>query len=130
MSSPFNIRLSSIQEKDQRNGYRSSHISNPVHPPDLIWHLAMGIPGSILSSIFAHLLGIWPFLRYVGLRFIRSSSIPVPPLMMNYAIFSFLSQILSQITQNGDILILDHFSNQRNEIGFYSLALLFVLAAT
>ncbi len=50
--------------------------------------------------------------------------------MMNYAIFSFLSQILSQITQNGDILILDHFSNQRNEIGFYSLALLFVLAAT
>ncbi len=37
---------------------------------------------------------------------------------------------MSQITTNGDILILDHFSQNRDNIGYYSLALLFVLAGT
>ncbi len=89
-----------------------------------------GFAGFIISSIVSHLLGIWPFLRYVGIGFLKKSKINTPSLMMNYAIFSFLAHILSQITQNGDILILDHFSNERQDIGFYSLALLFILAAT
>jgi O-antigen/teichoic acid export membrane protein len=89
-----------------------------------------GFPGFIIASILSHAIGLWPFLRYSGLEIFKKFSINIPRELMRYAIFSFLAQILSQVVTNGDILILDHFSNDRENIGFYSLALLFILAGT
>lgn len=89
-----------------------------------------GFPGFIIASILSHAIGLWPFLRYSGLEIFKKFNIVIPRELMRYAIFSFLAQILSQVVTNGDILILDHFSNDRENIGFYSLALLFILAGT
>ena len=89
-----------------------------------------GFSGFIIASILSHAIGLWPFLRYSGLEIFKKFHITIPSELMGYAIFSFLAQILSQVVTNGDILILDHFSNDRENIGFYSLALLFILAGT
>ena len=89
-----------------------------------------GFQGFIIASIISHGIGLWPFLRYVGGGIFRKFNIAVPNQLMRYASFSFLAQILNQFTINGDILILDHFSRNRESIGYYSLALLFILAAS
>lgn len=89
-----------------------------------------GFAGFIIASILSHAIGLWPFLRYSGLEIYKKFTIAIPSELMSYATFSFLAQILSQIVTNGDILILDHFSTDRENIGFYSLALLFILAGT
>ena len=89
-----------------------------------------GFQGFIIASIISHGIGLWPFLHFVGPGIFKKFDLPVPSELMRYASFSFLAQILNQFTINGDVLILDHFSRDRESIGYYSLALLFLLAAT
>lgn len=89
-----------------------------------------GFQGFIITSIISHGIGLWPFLKYASLGIFKKFNLSIPGELMHYAFFSFLAQILNQFTINGDILILDHFSTDRENIGYYSLALLFILAAT
>ncbi len=48
---------------------------------------------------------------------------------MQFALFSVLANGVSQLGQRGDLLVLDHFSSNREFIGYYSLALIFLMVA-
>jgi O-antigen/teichoic acid export membrane protein len=89
-----------------------------------------GFQGFVFATIVAYALGIWPFLRQIGLNFLVTSSEQKPVHFMQYAFFSVLANGVSQLGQYGDVFILDHFSSNREAIGYYALALIFVTAAS
>jgi O-antigen/teichoic acid export membrane protein len=89
-----------------------------------------GFPGFIFATIAAYILGLVPLLWQVGFGFIKSKLTALPLGYYNIIIFSLLANTVGTIKQYGDIFILDHFAQNRVEIGFYSLATIFVLAAT
>ncbi len=89
-----------------------------------------GFKGFILATIAAYALGLWPFLRQIGLKFLRTPLEQIPAHFMQYAFFSVLANGISQLGQSGDILILDHFTVNRAEIGYYALSIIFVAAAS
>ena len=68
----------------------------------------------------------------MGLGFLvkQSNFFGVPDEYWKLAIFSVLANGISLIGQYGDIFILDQFSINRIEIGYYALATIFILAAT
>lgn len=89
-----------------------------------------GIAGFIISTVFAFFLGLIPLLWQVGFSFLKVKFISLPKGFLSMAAFSVLANCVGIIRQNTDIYILDHFSLDRIEIGYYSLAALFVVAAT
>lgn len=89
-----------------------------------------GFRGFVFASIIGYLLGLWPFLRQIGFEFIRTSLDEKPEGFMSYALFSFLANSVSVLGQRGDIFILDRFSTNREAIGYYSLALVFIMGAS
>ncbi len=89
-----------------------------------------GFKGFIFATIAAYVLGLWPFLRQIGLKFLRAPLEQKPAHFMQYAFFSVLANGVSQLGQSGDILILDHFTVDRAVIGYYALAIIFVTAAS
>lgn len=89
-----------------------------------------GFKGFILVTIVTYVLGLWPLIRQTGLTFLHASLEQKPAQFMQYALFSVLANGISQLGQRGDILILDRFSGNRDEIGYYSLALIFIMAAS
>lgn len=88
-----------------------------------------GFKGFIYASVVAYALGLWPFLRQIGLKFLYTSLERKPVHFTQYAFFSVLANGVSQLGQQGDVLILDHFAGNREAIGYYALALIFVTAA-
>lgn len=89
-----------------------------------------GFEGFIIATIVSYALGLWPFLRLIGFNFFRINLENKPSKFMNFALFSVMANGVSQLSQRGDILILDQFSHDRVAIGFYSLALIFVAGAS
>jgi O-antigen/teichoic acid export membrane protein len=89
-----------------------------------------GFRGFVFATIAAYFAGLIPLLRQVGLRFLRATSGSVPIGFAGLALFSLLANGVNALGQYGDIFILDHFNQDRAGIGYYSLALTFVLAAT
>ncbi len=89
-----------------------------------------GFKGFIFATIAAYGLGLWPFLRQIGLKFLTTSMEQRPAHFMQYALYSVLANGISQLGQYGDVFILDHFAANREAIGYYSLALIFMTAAS
>ena len=88
-----------------------------------------GFRGFIFATIFGFAVGLLPLLWQVKLRFLSAKSTSPPPQFFNIALFSALANGMVMLMQYADILLLDHFSGEREEIGYYSLATIFVLAA-
>lgn len=89
-----------------------------------------GFKGFIFSTIFAHLIGLWPLINLVGLNFLKIPIEKKPAQFMNFALFSLLANGVGQISLRGDMFILDHYAADRESIGYYSLALIFISAAS
>jgi O-antigen/teichoic acid export membrane protein len=89
-----------------------------------------GFQGFVFATIAAYALGLWPFLRHIGLKFLAASPEQKPVHFMQYAFFSVLANGVGQLGQYGDVFVLDHFAPNREAIGYYALALIFVTAAT
>lgn len=88
-----------------------------------------GFKGFVFATVAAYALGLWPFLRQIGLKFLTTPLEQKPAHFMQYALFSVLANGVSQLGQYGDIFILDHFAANREAIGYYALALVFITAA-
>ncbi|MBK8418342.1 oligosaccharide flippase family protein [Candidatus Villigracilis saccharophilus] len=91
---------------------------------------AWGFKGFIFATIAAYALGLWPFLRQIGVNFLHTPLEQKPARFMQYAFFSVLGNGIALLGQRGDILILDHFTVDRAAIGYYALATIFVTAAS
>jgi O-antigen/teichoic acid export membrane protein len=89
-----------------------------------------GFKGFIFATIFAYFAGLIPLLKQVGLNFLVAVRGKVPVGFANIVVFSALGGGVSALSQYGDIFILDHFGTDRANIGYYSLALTFTLAAS
>lgn len=89
-----------------------------------------GFNGFVIASIVGSFLGILPALKVTGFGFVSSKLERVPQKLLQYATFSVLANGVNQLGQQGDFLILDHFSDNREAIGFYSLATIFLFAAS
>ena len=89
-----------------------------------------GLKGFIFATMIAYLLGLWPFIKQVGLNFLTIRLEKTPAKFTFYAVFSVLANGVSELGRHGDIFILDHFTENREAIGYYSLALIFVMAAS
>lgn len=88
-----------------------------------------GFSGFIYSTIAAFAIGLFPLVWQVGLDFTKAPLKETPRHFANYATFSMLGNLISQIGVYGDIFILDYFLLKRETIGFYSLATIFLMAA-
>jgi len=89
-----------------------------------------GFRGFIFSTIGAYGAGLLLLLWQVKVR-LRAAAPASPPLYFSQiALFSVLANGLYMLGQYADIFILDHFLKDRAEIGYYSLATIFLLAAT
>jgi O-antigen/teichoic acid export membrane protein len=89
-----------------------------------------GMPGFIFATICAYIVGLIPLLWQVKLNFFKYSIKAIPNTFYNIAIFSALANSVATLRQYSDIFILDLFTQNRTEIGYYSLATIFVLAAS
>ena len=89
-----------------------------------------GFKGFIFATVAAYALGLWPFLRQIGVNFLHTPLEQKPARFMQYAFFSVLANGIALLGQSGDILILDHFTVDRAAIGYYALAIIFVAAAS
>jgi O-antigen/teichoic acid export membrane protein len=91
-----------------------------------------GFRGFILATIIAYVVGVLPLLRQVGLKYlspVAGGVTGIPKLFSHIALFSMLANGVSLIGRYADIFILDHFVSNRAEIGYYSLATIFILGA-
>lgn len=89
-----------------------------------------GFTGFIFATIAAYCLGLVPILRQVSLDFLKNRHQLLPKGFLGIAFFSVMANFLGTVKQSTDLYILDHLSQNRVEIGYYSLATLFILAAT
>ncbi len=89
-----------------------------------------GFEGFILASIIGSFISLFPAIRRVGLGFLAVASEDVPRKFTQLAMFSALANGVSQLGQQGDIILLDHFSSDREAIGYYSLGIIFFVAAS
>jgi O-antigen/teichoic acid export membrane protein len=92
-----------------------------------------GFRGFVLATISAYIVGVVPLLRQVGLKYLSTVAggvTGIPKLFSHIALFSMLANGVGLIGRYADIFILDHFVSNRAEIGYYSLATIFVLGAT
>lgn len=74
-------------------------------------------------------MGLIPLMWQVGLQFWAAARLRHVPRFANFAIYSTLGTLVSQIGQRGDIMLLDHLVADREALGYYSLATIFVMAA-
>ena len=88
-----------------------------------------GFHGFIASTIVASLVGLLTLLRLVRLRFFNAHCYALPEQFANFAFFSVLAGAINIYGQYTDIFILDYFVRDRVEIGYYSLATIFLLGA-
>ena len=91
-----------------------------------------GFRGFVLATISAYIMGVLPLLRQVGLKYLSTVAgavTGIPKLFSHIALFSMLANGVSLIGRYADIFILDHFVSDRAEIGYYSLATIFILGA-
>ncbi len=88
-----------------------------------------GFQGFVFATIFGYAVGLIPLLWQVKLRFLSARSTGAPPQFFNIALFSVLANGMVALSRYADIVLLDHFCSDREEIGYYSLATIFVLGA-
>ena len=92
---------------------------------------AWGFRGFIFSTIIAYVIGLIPLIKQVGMRFLEKAKYKtIPSDFWAIAIIGVLASGINMLGQHTDIFILDHFSNEREKIGYYSFATLFILGAS
>lgn len=89
-----------------------------------------GLPGFIISSIGAFALALWPFARLIGLDFLRSLPIKASQSFKEIAGYSVLGNGMNTVGKYADIYILGLFALDPTELGYYSLATIFVIPAS
>lgn len=87
-----------------------------------------GFKGFIIATICAYAAGLIPLIKEIGYKFIFEGTYR-PKKFMYIAVFSMLANGVSLLGQYGDIFILDKFCSDREQIGFYSLATIFLTGA-
>lgn len=89
-----------------------------------------GLPGFIWASLGAFALALWPYARLIGLDFLREKAVQLPASFKDIAGYSVLGNALNTVGKYADIYILGLFALDPTELGYYSLATIFVLPAS
>jgi O-antigen/teichoic acid export membrane protein len=87
-----------------------------------------GFKGFIMATIVAYFIGVIPILREIGIDFLKEKPLKTKG-FFSMAIFSMLANGVSLLGQYGDIFILDKFCMEKEQLGFYSLATIFLTGA-
>lgn len=93
----------------------------------LTWQYAL--PGFVTASVLAYLIGVFSLYGKLNIRFSTGQG-TLPANYNRIALYSLAGTVVTTVGQYIDIYLLDHFSADREQIGYYSLAILFVLAAS
>ncbi len=88
-----------------------------------------GFSGFIFATILMWGVGLWPLIHQTRVPTILKAKAKLPSGFMHMAVFAMLSTLMVTLGHQADMFILDHFSLDRTEIGFYSLAVILVQAA-
>ncbi|MDD2899056.1 MAG: oligosaccharide flippase family protein [Desulfuromonadaceae bacterium] len=86
-----------------------------------------GFKGFIFATIIAYIAGILPFFVQFPRSVFKKVEIQISPKYRNVVRYSFMANLVSFVSQNIDIVVLDHFIKDRELIGYYSLATIFIL---
>jgi O-antigen/teichoic acid export membrane protein len=89
-----------------------------------------GLPGFVLSSIAAFALGLWPFVRMLWRDFAEAGRIKMSAPFRAISKFSVLGNVMNSIGKYADIYVLGLFALDPVELGYYSLATIFVIPAS
>jgi O-antigen/teichoic acid export membrane protein len=89
-----------------------------------------GLPGFIWASLGAFALALWPYARLIGLDFRHEKSVRLPSRFKEIAGYSVLGNALNTVGKYADIYILGLFALDPSQLGYYSLATIFVLPAS
>lgn len=88
-----------------------------------------GFRGFLVATVLAYAVGLWPFFRQVGTRFLREARRPVPGLFMNMAVYSTLANGVYRLGKRADLYILSLFLLDGPALGYYALATIFLTGA-
>ncbi|NNE69518.1 MAG: oligosaccharide flippase family protein [Rhodothermales bacterium] len=89
-----------------------------------------GLAGFVWASLAAFVLALWPFVRIIGLEFLRSAHIKADAAFRRIAGYSVLGNGMNTLGKYADIYILGLFALDATELGYYSLATIFVIPAS
>lgn len=88
-----------------------------------------GFKGFIFATIAGYMLGLIPIFVTTGISFFRRQPASLTDAFKHLALFSMLSNGIGMIGKFGDMFILDHLMPDRELIGYYALASLFMFGA-
>ena len=89
-----------------------------------------GFKGFLCATIIALIAGTLPLFYKIGSHPFKGTSNLTPKGFFVISFFSALRLIFSAIGKYADFYILDHFAASRDELGYYALASVFIVAAT
>lgn len=89
-----------------------------------------GFRGFVVATVVAYAIGLYPPFRHVGCGFLRAPSRPFPEGFNRFVIWSLLANLANTAGQMSDMILLDRLHADREGIGCYSLALIFVMGAS
>lgn len=87
-----------------------------------------GLQGFIISTVFAYFIGTIPIFKEIGTSFFNTKYL-IPNGIKSMALFSMLGNSVSLLGQYGDIFILNYCYTDKEQIGYYSLATIFLIGA-
>ncbi|UYX51961.1 oligosaccharide flippase family protein [Bacillus thuringiensis] len=90
-----------------------------------------GVKGFIISTVLGLAIGLYPLFKEANpVKRLDNSNMDIPKQFWGIAFFSFLANFVNNIGNYADIIIMDNFVNDRVEMGYYSIATIFLLGAT
>lgn len=90
-----------------------------------------GVKGFIISTVLGLAIGLYPLFKEANpVKRLDNSNMDIPKQFWRIAFFSFLANFVNNIGNYADIIIMDNFVTDRVEMGYYSIATIFLLGAT
>ncbi|MBO6576730.1 MAG: oligosaccharide flippase family protein [Rhodothermales bacterium] len=89
-----------------------------------------GLPGFVYSSLAAFAAALWPYVRLIGLDFLRIPAQKASATFRAIAGWSVLGNVTNTIGKYADIYVLGLFALDPVQLGYYSLATIFVIPAS
>lgn len=90
---------------------------------------AFGFRGFIFGTIVGYVVGLAPFIRYIGLGILGAPRIKLPSLFWSMSGYSSLANAVNTLGRHGDIFILGLFYQNPRDLGYYALAKIFLSGA-
>ncbi|AXX86643.1 putative flippase [Malaciobacter marinus] len=88
-----------------------------------------GFSGLIYSTIISYILGTIIFFKHLDRNLFKFNIDNSKIKKFNsYAFFSFIGMIITVVGKNSDIYLLDYLEAVKDEIGYYSIAIIFFMA--